>query len=372
LGYASKTTDEYSRLSIGIWFLAAPLALFSWRVGARLLLFNLRSRGYNSRVVAIAGASQSALQIAEEINQSSWMGLRLAGYFDDRKPVENRVIVLDTIEGNFDQLIEMARNRRIDVIYIALPLKAAERIQQLIDRLADTTVSVYVVPEVFWTEVLRGRWINLGNLPTVSVFETPFYGLNGWLKRVEDIMLASVILLLISMPMLVIALGVRLSSPGPIFFKQKRYGLDGRNIEVWKFRSLRVCEDGGKVVQVSRDDKRVTAFGAFLRRTSLDELPQFINVIQGSMSIGGPRPHAVVHNEHYRSLIKGYMLRHKVKPGITGWAQINGWRGETETLNKMEQRIKHDIWYIHNWSFWLDLKIIALTMFKGFLSKNAY
>jgi putative colanic acid biosynthesis UDP-glucose lipid carrier transferase len=174
------------------------------------------------------------------------------------------------------------------------------------------------------------------------------------------------------MPMLVIALGVRLSSPGPIFFKQKRYGLDGRNIEVWKFRSLRVCEDGGKVVQVSRDDKRVTAFGAFLRRTSLDELPQFINVIQGSMSIVGPRPHAVVHNEHYRSLIKGYMLRHKVKPGITGWAQINGWRGETETLNKMEQRIKHDIWYIHNWSFWLDLKIIALTMFKGFLSKNAY
>jgi putative colanic acid biosysnthesis UDP-glucose lipid carrier transferase len=209
-------------------------------------------------------------------------------------------------------------------------------------------------------------------VPLVSVFESPIYGSNFFLKRLEDLVLGSLILLLISPFMLAIAIAVKLTSPGPAIFKQRRYGLNGEVIEVWKFRSMSVLEDGGHVPQAQKNDPRVTRLGAFMRRTSLDELPQFINVLQGQMSIVGPRPHAVAHNEQYRKLIHGYMLRHKVKPGITGWAQVNGWRGETDTMEKMEMRVKYDLDYINNWSLWLDLKIIVMTAFVGMRGKNAY
>jgi putative colanic acid biosynthesis UDP-glucose lipid carrier transferase len=257
-------------------------------------------------------------------------------------------------------------------VYITLPAKASDRINELLDSFADTTVSVFVVPDLTLVNIAQGRWLNLGLLPVISVFETPFYGLSGWFKRLEDIVLALMILLLVGLPMIVFAAIVRLSSPGPALFKQRRYGLDGREILVYKFRTMRVCEDGERIPQATRCDTRITRFGSFLRHTSLDELPQLFNVLRGDMSIVGPRPHAVVHNEIYRKLIKGYMLRHKVKPGITGWAQINGWRGETDTVFKMEQRVKFDIWYIYHWSLWLDLKIILLTLVKGFVGKNAY
>jgi putative colanic acid biosynthesis UDP-glucose lipid carrier transferase len=172
--------------------------------------------------------------------------------------------------------------------------------------------------------------------------------------------------------MLLIAIGVKLSSPGPILFKQHRYGMDGKPIKVWKFRSMTTCDDGDSVIQAKKGDARITQYGSFLRRTSLDELPQFINVLMGEMSVVGPRPHAVAHNEEYRKIISGYMLRHKVKPGITGWAQVNGWRGETDTIEKMEQRVEHDMRYIRNWSLWLDLNIVFRTLFTGFVGKNAY
>ncbi|SDX51503.1 putative colanic acid biosysnthesis UDP-glucose lipid carrier transferase [Pseudomonas syringae] len=192
------------------------------------------------------------------------------------------------------------------------------------------------------------------------------------MKRAEDIVLSSLILLLIALPLLLIAIAIKLTSPGPVLFRQRRYGLDGRSIMVWKFRSMSVQENGDVVHQATRNDARVTPLGGFLRRTSLDELPQFFNVLYGDMSIVGPRPHAVAHNEQYRKQVSGYMLRHKVKPGITGWAQINGWRGETDTLDKMRMRIEFDLEYIERWSIWLDLKIILLTLFKGFLNKNAF
>ena len=211
---------------------------------------------------------------------------------------------------------------------------------------------------------------SLVSIPAPSLHETPFYGVDGWVKRLEDLLMASLILLLI--PMLIIAAAVKLTSPGPVLFKQRRYGLNGSVVEVWKFRSMTVTEDGDRVIQAQKNDARITPLGAFLRRTSLDELPQFFNVLQGTMSVVGPRPHAVAHNEQYRGLIRGYMLRHKVKPGITGWAQISGWRGETETLDKMAMRVKHDLDYVKNWSLWLDLKIIFLTVFKGFVNKSAY
>jgi putative colanic acid biosynthesis UDP-glucose lipid carrier transferase len=209
-------------------------------------------------------------------------------------------------------------------------------------------------------------------MPVVSIFESPFQGLSGWVKRLEDIALSIVILSLIAVPMLFIALAVKVTSKGPVFFVQRRYGLGGRPISVLKFRTMRVAEDGGTIKQAQRNDPRVTPLGAFLRRTSLDELPQFLNVLAGSMSVVGPRPHAVAHNELYRSQIHGYMLRHKVKPGITGWAQVNGWRGETDTVEKMQRRIEHDLYYINNWSFLWDMKIIFLTLFGSRVRENAF
>jgi putative colanic acid biosynthesis UDP-glucose lipid carrier transferase len=221
-------------------------------------------------------------------------------------------------------------------------------------------------------DLLHARSESINGLPSISIFDTPMDGANRIVKRIEDIILATLILALISIPMLMIAFCVRMTSPGPALFRQKRYGIDGKSIEVWKFRSMKVMENGAKVTQATRGDNRITPFGAFLRRTSLDELPQFINVLRGEMSIVGPRPHAIAHNEEYRKIISGYMLRHKVKPGITGWAQINGWRGETDTVDKMEKRIEYDLDYIRNWSLFLDLKIVFLTIFKGFINKNAY
>ena len=251
-------------------------------------------------------------------------------------------------------------------------MKAENRIVELVNALSDTTASVYLVPNFFVFDLRHGKMTSLDGIPVLSLHESPFYGVDGWVKRLEDIVVASLILMIIALPMAVIAAGVKLTSPGPVLFKQRRYGLNGAVVDVWKFRSMTVCEDGDKVVQAQKGDMRITPFGAFLRRTSLDELPQFINVLQGQMSVVGPRPHSVAHNEQYRRLIRGYMLRHKVKPGITGWAQISGWRGETETLDKMEMRVKHDLEYVQNWSLWLDIKIIFLTVFKGFINKNAY
>jgi putative colanic acid biosynthesis UDP-glucose lipid carrier transferase len=271
------------------------------------------------------------------------------------------------------ELLELkAKRGDYDILYIALPTTARTQITDLLDRLADTTVTVYMVPDFFTTSLFHGKWSNLEGIPLISVYDTPFWGVDGWVKRAEDVILSSLILLVVAVPMLLIAAAVKLTSPGPVLFKQRRYGMDGREIRVWKFRTMRVCEDGPTVPQARRKDPRVTALGAFLRRTSLDEFPQFINVLMGDMSIVGPRPHAVAHNELYRSQVKGYMLRHKVRPGITGWAQINGWRGETDTLEKMAKRVEHDLWYIRNWSLWLDLKITFLTVVRGFSTANAY
>jgi putative colanic acid biosysnthesis UDP-glucose lipid carrier transferase len=255
---------------------------------------------------------------------------------------------------------------------LALPLRAEGRIRAVIEALKDTTASIYYVPDIFTFTLMQACLTELRGIPLISICETPFLGINGWLKRLEDIVFASIIILLISPLLLLIAIGVKLSSPGPIIFKQRRYGLNGNEILVYKFRTMTCCEDGPDIPQASQNDCRVTVFGNFLRRTSLDELPQFLNVLWGSMSIVGPRPHAVAHNEYYRQRIPGYMVRHKVRPGITGWAQINGWRGETETLDKMEKRVEFDLEYLCQWSLWFDLKIIWFTVFRGFYGTQAY
>ncbi len=244
-------------------------------------------------------------------------------------------------------------------VYITLPLGSQPRIVELLEQLQGTTASLFFVPDVFGISIIQGRLQDMNGVPVVGICETPFTGTNELVKRISDVVIASIILVLISPLLLAIAIGVKLSSPGPVLFKQRRNGLDGHEIVVYKFRSMRTMDDGDVVRQATRNDPRVTPFGAFLRRTSFDELPQFFNVLRGTMSIVGPRPHAVTHNKEYRQIIKAYMVRHKVKPGITGWAQVNGQRGETDTVEKMRTRVEYDLEYLRNWSLALDLKIIA-------------
>jgi putative colanic acid biosynthesis UDP-glucose lipid carrier transferase len=371
LVFLSKISIHFSRVTILAWTLTTPILLIVERILLRFALRRFRKFGFNTRSVAIVGGGKNASQLVDVIMSSPWMGLKIEGIYDD---MDNSEPQQDTslLRRDIKVLLQHAQNGGLDCVYIAYPMQQEEKIRQLVDLLADSTVSVHIVPDVFVSELFHARWSSLGGVPLVSVFESPIYGSNSILKRLEDIVLGSLILLLISPLMVLIAIAVKLTSSGPAIFKQRRYGLSGEVIEVWKFRSMSVTEDGAHIPQAQKNDPRVTSLGAFLRKTSLDELPQFINVLQGQMSIVGPRPHAVAHNEQYRKLIHGYMLRHTVKPGITGWAQVNGWRGETDTMDKMEMRVKHDLEYINNWSIAFDLKIIWMTIFGGMRSKNAY
>ncbi|WP_268797024.1 undecaprenyl-phosphate glucose phosphotransferase [Pseudomonas huanghezhanensis] len=356
------------------WFATVLLALCGYRLGIRSLLQGLRSQGFNIRRVAVVGTGHCSERLARSIESAPWMGLDLLGFYDDQPQqmdlarIGRRVPVL----GGLDQLLIDARKGRIDKVYITLSLDSQTRLGQLIRGLSDTTASVYVIPDVFMFELLHARSESINGLPSISIFDSPMDGAWSMVKRAEDIVLSSIILTMIALPLLLIAATIKLTSPGPVLFRQRRYGLDGRPIMVWKFRSMSVQENDKRVTQATRNDARITPLGALLRRTSLDELPQFFNVLRGEMSIVGPRPHAVAHNEQYRKQVAGYMLRHKVKPGITGWAQINGWRGETDTLDKMRKRVEFDLQYIEHWSVWLDMKIILLTLFKGFVNKNAF
>ena len=371
LAFMSKSSEHFSRVTILAWMVTTPVMLILERVILRYMLRRVRKRGLNTRSVAIVGSGKYAAQLVDVIMGSPWMGLTIEGIYDcpaNTPSPHGSVLVPRDIET----LMGHVHAGRIDCVYIAYPMKQEDKIRELVEDLADSTVSVHVVPDIFVSDLLNARWTSLGDVPLVSVFESPFYGSSSILKRLEDVVLGSLILLLISPLMVAIAVAVKLTSSGPAIFKQRRYGLSGDVIEVWKFRSMTVTEDGAHVPQAQKNDPRVTPLGCFLRRTSLDELPQFINVLQGQMSIVGPRPHAVAHNEQYRKLIHGYMLRHMVKPGITGWAQVNGWRGETDTMDKMEKRVKYDLDYINNWSIAFDLKIIWMTIFGGMRGKNAY
>ncbi|WP_127028992.1 undecaprenyl-phosphate glucose phosphotransferase [Candidatus Methylobacter oryzae] len=373
LAFATKTSEIFSRLVVLTWFVAAPTALIIVRLSVRGLLRYIRRHGTNTRTVAVVGNNPVGHRLIKHFDSMPWSGLVVDGIFDhQREELPVNIESSTYFIASIDDLIEKARTGAVDSVYVALPLKNEQLIEELVNQFADTTVSVYVVPDLFISELMHSRWVNFGGIALVSVYETPFYGLYGWAKQAEDFILGSLILPLIFPLMIAIAVAIKATSPGPVLFKQRRYGLNGAVVEVWKFRSMAVCEDGENIPQAQKGDKRVTALGAFLRRTSLDELPQFINVLQGSMSVVGPRPHALAHNEQYRKLIKGYMLRHKVKPGITGWAQVNGWRGETDTLDKMQKRIEYDLEYIQNWSLWFDLKIVVLTIVRGFTGKNVY
>jgi putative colanic acid biosynthesis UDP-glucose lipid carrier transferase len=370
IGFALKISHEYSRRLFLTWAIIWPGFMGIERLFIRRALRHFREKGYNTRSAIVAGAGRQGERLVEEIDGHPWAGVRVVGFFDDKvyRPLKDRPIL-----GTLKELPAYVHKNSVDLVFLALTMKEEARIHWLLKELADTTVSVYHVPDIFFFDFfLGGSLICFNMVPIIPLRESPLYGMNALLKRMLDLIFASIILILVCPIMLAISIGIKLTSPGSILFKQWRYGIDGRAIKVYKFRTMTVCEDGYSFTQATECDSRVTRLGAFLRRTSLDELPQFFNVLQGRMSIVGPRPHAVAMNEEYRKLVPGYMLRHKVKPGITGLAQVNGWRGETESLEKMEKRVEFDLEYLRQWSLMLDLRIIAQTIFNGSWRTNAH
>lgn len=369
--YFLQVSGYYSRIIMALWMTFGLIALLFWRLCFRKLLDGLRSRGFNTRSAIIVTVNDSALSLGKEFENNRRHGVRLIGYYDDRSPDRIRQNV--EIKGNINDAIELARSGEVDMVYISLPLNAEGRTIQMLKRLADTTATVFIVPNFFVYDLLHARWQQVGENLTLSIFDTPTRGVSGGLKRIEDIVLSSLMLLILCLPMALIALLIKVIDKGPVLFTQYRYGLAGAKFKVYKFRTMRAAEDGAVVKQATKNDARVSRLGRFLRKTSLDELPQLFNVLMGDMSLVGPRPHAVAHNEEYRNMIHGYMLRHKVKPGLTGWAQVHGWRGETDKLEKMENRVKYDLEYIQNWSLLLDLKILFMTVWRAkMIHREAY
>jgi putative colanic acid biosynthesis UDP-glucose lipid carrier transferase len=374
VGFVTKYSVDFSRRVVLTWIVATPAIL----IVVMLCLQELRRRlMYDPamvRRVAFAGCNEISVALARRIGESGELtGLKVEGFFDDRSaerlgvPGERARLL-----GRLPELTSFIKRRGIDVVFVALPVRHIRRVMQLLDELRDTTVSIYYVPDIFAFDLIQARSGELFGIPVVALCETPFCGYRGVIKRITDIALAASILLVAAPLMLALAMMVRYSSPGPVIFPQRRYGLDGREITVWKFRSMMVVEDGEQIVQARRQDPRITPVGRFMRRYSLDELPQLFNVLQGRMSLVGPRPHAVAHNEQYRKLIKGYMIRHKVPPGMTGLAQVNGCRGETSRIEEMQARVNYDLEYLRRWTPLLDVKILLLTAVRVLRDEKAY
>jgi putative colanic acid biosynthesis UDP-glucose lipid carrier transferase len=372
LAQASGAAGSYPRQAFAAWALITPVLLVATTAVLGVTMRRLVAVAAGRRRVIFAGYNDSSLALARSLEANPELPMQVEGFFDDRGadrlnlPAEARLV------GRLSELPEFARQHAIDVIFIALPIRHLKRVLDLLEDLRDTTASIYYVPDIFVFDLIQARSSELNGVPVVAMCETPFYGYRGVIKRLIDISVSSAFLVCGLPLLLLIAALVRVSSPGPMLFRQRRYGLDGQEITVYKFRTMRVTEDGDQVRQASRSDSRVTPIGRILRRYSLDELPQFMNVLQGRMSLVGPRPHAVAHNEIYRKLVKGYMVRHKVKPGITGLAQINGARGETSQLEEMEMRIRYDLDYLRRWSPGLDFKILFLTVLRVFSDEKAY
>jgi putative colanic acid biosysnthesis UDP-glucose lipid carrier transferase len=371
-GYATQSFGFFNVQALVVWAVVTPVLQWVGVAIGQSALRRLAAEPQNRHTAVVIGAGALGVKVAKALHEAHEQGVDFVGYFDDRTDERLHAEATPLRVGSLKDAATFIRAHGIREVYITLPLGSQPRIVELLEQLQGTTASIFFVPDVFGISIIQGRLQDLNGVPVVGICETPFTGTNDLVKRVSDIVLASVILILISPVLLAIAAGVKLSSPGPAIFRQKRNGLDGGEIVVYKFRSMRSMDNGPVVKQATKDDPRITRFGAFIRRTSLDELPQFINVLQGRMSIVGPRPHAVAHNEQYRQLIKAYMVRHKVRPGITGWAQVNGHRGETDTIEKMQARVEYDLEYLRNWSIGLDLQIIARTIKLVFFDRNAY
>ncbi|MGH8530093.1 MAG: undecaprenyl-phosphate glucose phosphotransferase [Nevskiales bacterium] len=372
---ASKTSSLFSRVWMVSWVGSTLGLLWASRIVVRLGLAWLRQRGWDTREILLIGDGRAAERVAHQLDVNRWTGYRIRGYFahdPERPPTLGRLNCL----GSVDRLEEYVTRipRRPDQVWIVMTSdEPPDRLRRSVAAVGRTLIDCRLVPSMLEFSLLNYSVTQVAGLPVLDLSRSPMSGLNRLIKAAEDRALAALIVTLAAPLMLCIALGVKLSSPGPVLFRQKRHGWNGEEITVLKFRTMEVhSELPGQVTQARRADPRVTPLGAFLRRTSLDELPQFFNVLGGTMSVVGPRPHAIEHNRLYKRLVEGYMLRHKVKPGITGWAQVNGLRGETDTLDKMQRRVEYDLYYIEHWSLWLDLAIVVLTLMRGFISPRAY
>jgi putative colanic acid biosynthesis UDP-glucose lipid carrier transferase len=371
-GYASGYLSLFPAAMVLAWSVVVPVLVFIGHATIPYLLPKVLAIEGMRRTAVIAGGNDLGAKLVQQIHGAPLLGIQVAGLFDDRSTERRAEVDGVPTLGKLSALAEYVKSHHVDLIYITLPMASQPRILNLLNQLRDTTASIYFVPDIFMFDLIQARVDTITGIPVVAICETPFYGFNGVVKVLSDYVIAALALVVTTPLMLAIAAAIKLDSPGPVLFRQRRYGLDGRQITVYKFRTMTVLEDGGAVRQATKDDKRITRVGRLLRRTSMDELPQFINVLQGRMSVVGPRPHAVAHNETYRKLVDGYMVRHKVKPGITGWAQVNGFRGETDTVDKMEQRIEYDLAYLRNWSLRLDLMIILKTVLVLFGDRKAY
>jgi len=365
--WATKEAESYSRLWIGVWLLSSWLVSLSWRLMAQLLLSRLHASGYNHKHIIIVGAGRLGQAIVSKVHASPWSGFEVAAFFDDDSSkvgsLLNGILVVSA-----DELSVWLESHSVDEIWFALPLRAEPRLQQLLHALRHTTANIRYVPNLSSLRLLNHAPREVLGFSMLDLSVSPMTEpMNRLLKSLEDKVISALILLLISPIMLLLAIGVKLSSPGPVFYRQQRVGLNGELFDMLKFRSMPVDVEKDGVEWGSAAAKTNTWFGAFIRKTSLDELPQFINVLKGDMSIVGPRPERPMFVEQFKDEIPGYMQKHMVKAGITGWAQIHGWRGDT----CLKTRIEFDLWYIENWSLWLDIKIIIMTLFKGFVHKNA-
>lgn len=373
LSFFTKTGEHYSRIWFISWMASSLVILIAYRCVLLLLLRFMRTRGMNERVVVIFGADELGARFGSVIQQALWTGFRILNFIDDdaaNKPA--KLCGVPVMQTPAD-LRNYLKANTVDELWLALPLHAKDRVKEIMYELRHETINIRFVLDVLDLDLINHSIDNVAGFPVLNISASPMTGINRFIKAVEDRVIAAIILVMISPLLLVIALAVKLTSRGPVCFCQDRLGWDGKVIQVYKFRTMyEHTEENGKVTQATAVDPRITPLGRLLRRTSLDELPQFINVLQGRMSIVGPRPHALAHNEQYKESIHTYMQRHRVKPGITGWAQVNGWRGETDTLEKMQKRVEFDMYYINNWSLGFDLKIILLTLFRGFTNQNAY
>lgn len=363
--YFAHAAERYSRLWVGLTLLFSFVLAASARALVQYGLRRIRIRGGARRPVFLVGPAKNVLHVARGMRAASWEGHSIAGV--ERLP-----------DGSLDQeQLERIAARIGDAnaseVWICVPLEMGDTVHGLFYALRNHTEEIRLIPEFKDMRLLNHRTSEVAGHLAIDLSVSPINGMARVVKRAEDIIVGSLISLMILPVCIAIALAIKFTSPGPVLFKQHRTGSNGKVFKVYKFRSMKVHQEKeGVVTQATKNDNRLTPIGAFLRRTSLDELPQFYNVLQGRMSIVGPRPHALAHNEYYTELVESYMRRHKVKPGITGWAQVNGLRGETDTLEKMQRRVEYDLWYIDNWSVWLDLKIIFMTVFKGFKHANAY
>ena len=372
IGYVTKFSAHYSRRIVLTWALVTPAMLVAVNLVFHEWMRRLMCNPENARRTVFAGYNEVSRSLARQLRMSGEYCMSVQGFFDDRGTDRLQPNRSDRLLGRLADLPNWVKQHNVEVIFIALPVGHLKRTTELLSQIRDTTASVYYAPDLVVHDLIQSRTGSINGIPVIAMCETPIYGFRSFAKRCTDVMLSSIALLMAMPLFLGIAAAVKATSPGPVFFRQRRYGLNGEEIIVYKFRTMHVAEDGAAIMQAARGDPRITSAGRLLRRFSLDELPQLVNVIQGRMSLVGPRPHAVAHNEMYRKLIDGYMVRHKVLPGITGLAQVRGLRGETQTVDQMEARVRCDLEYLRNWSVGLDLRILARTALRVWHDRAAF